>query len=71
MASSKRPVQDLGEPKPKVPFRAGGKRQVTSKSQLDDTGTIGYTPGRGYRPGMSMHESPQPTGYVPGCDLRL
>jgi hypothetical protein len=66
MASNKRPVQDLGVPKPKVPFRAGGKRQVTSKAELFDTGTVGFTPGSGYRPDMHMEEAPQQTGRVPG-----
>lgn len=67
-SSSKRPVQDLGVPKPKVKFRAGGKRQVTTKAELSDTGTVGFTPGSGYRPDMHMEEAPQPTGRVPGSD---
>jgi len=45
MSSDKRrPVQDLGLPKPAVPFHAGGRQQVNHKSELADTGSIGYTP---------------------------
>lgn len=67
MASNKRPVQDLGVPKPAVPFRAGGQEQgslATRKTALSDTGTIGHVPGHaGTGRGSSLraggvHEAP-------------
>ena len=62
-----RPAQDLGVPKPAVPFRAGGKDQgdlPTRKNALSDAGSIGYVPGHaGTGRGSSLraggvHEAP-------------
>jgi hypothetical protein len=75
--NDKRAVQDLGLPKPEIPFRAGGKQQgtpATRKRALHDAGTIGFVPGhQGTGPGSmaqagSVHEARQPSGKVPGDD---
>jgi hypothetical protein len=77
MADDKRPVQDLGVPKPEVPFRAGGKDQgdlASRKRALSDTGTIGFVPGNsgtGRRSTLragGVHEASHPAGRVPGDD---
>jgi hypothetical protein len=62
-----RPVQDLGMPKPEVPYRAGGKDQgnlATRKAALSDAGTIGFTP-RGTGRASYVHEAPQKSGHHP------
>jgi len=75
--NDKRAVQDLGLPKPAVPYRAGGKQQgtpATRKSALSDTGTIGFVPGhQGTGPGSTLraggvHEAPRPSGRVSDDD---
>jgi hypothetical protein len=67
MSTKKKPVQDLGVPKPEVPYRAGGKEQgdlANRKAALSDAGSIGYVPGHaGTGRGSSLragyvHEAP-------------
>ena len=66
------PAQDLGLSKPVVPFRAGGKQQVSRKRELTDSGSVGYVPGHsGEGPGSSLraghvHEAPAKSGPVHG-----
>jgi len=51
------PAQDLGLSKPVVPFRAGGKQQVSRKRELTDSGSVGYVPrdrAAPYEPDTSM-----------------
>lgn len=80
MSTKKTPVQDLGVPKPEVPFRAGGKGQgslATRKTALSDSGSIGYVPGHeGTGRGSSLRagyvrEAPVPPARpgVPGDEL--
>lgn len=71
MADNDNPVMDEGVPYRERPYTAGGKQQGDlsgRKRDLLSTGTIGHTPGRGYRPDMHMQETPQKTGRVPGSD---
>jgi hypothetical protein len=64
MSTSKRPVQDSGLPKPVVPYHAGSKKQVTSKAELADTGTVGYATADA----PHVHTTAGPTGRHPDDD---